>query len=437
MPMTEIRRDEWRPLALSALVFFFLLTAYYMIRPVRDQLSGAVGSISLPLFYGATFVAMLALTPLFGMLVSRFPRRQLMLWSYSFFIVCLVAFVPAFLYQDRIGARLLGTVFFVWTSIFNLFVVSLFWSLMADIWSSVQARRLFPLIGIGGTIGAVAGPILTSLLVGVLGDAPLLLVSAGLLATALGLLLWLAVSTDAGRRPAPAIGGSLLAGARQVFTQPFLRYMAMLMLLSDGAGTFAYALMADYVKGHFDTAVARTAFYGHLDLAANALVIVLQIGPTRWLLSRLGPGACLVVAAGVNLLLFGSLGVFGDIHVPMPWMHWGILAWITAMVPLLALVMVANRGFLYGMVAPASNALYTRAEREARYKGKNFVETVIWRFGDLVITSGLSLLKAAGTTLGTLAAISAGFALGAGWIGARVDRSDGLRPEKTMSEDRS
>jgi ATP:ADP antiporter, AAA family len=430
MKAIDVRKGEWRALLMSALVFFCILTAYYIIRPVRDQLSGAVGSISLPLFYSATFLAMLALTPVFGMLVSRFPRRKLMLWSYSFFIVCLIAFVPAFVYQQQIGARVLGTVFFVWVSVFNLFVVSLFWSLMADIWSSRQARRLFPLIGLGGTVGALAGPTLTSLLVGITGDAPLLVISAFLITLALGILLWLAVSMDAGREPAPAIGGSLLAGARQVFTQPFLRYMALLMLLSDGAGTFAYALMADYVKGHLHTAVARTAFYGHLDLAANLLVIALQAGPTRWLMSRVGPGACLVFVAGVNLLLFGSLAVFGDMTVYLPWVQGEPLDVAMAAVPLLALVMVANRGFLYGMVAPAGNALYTRAAREARYKGKNFVETVIWRFGDLVITSGLSALKAAGTTLGTLAAISASLALGMGWIGSRVESSAGLRPEK-------
>ncbi|MCW8809262.1 MAG: MFS transporter, partial [Rhodanobacter sp.] len=131
---------------LSALAFFFVMTSYYIIRPVRDQLSGAVGSPSLPLFYGAVFGVMLLLTPVFGMLVARFPRRQLLLWSYSFFVLCLLAFVPAFMAQDRIGARELGVLFFVWVSVFNLFVVSLFWSFMADIFSSEDARRVFSMI---------------------------------------------------------------------------------------------------------------------------------------------------------------------------------------------------------------------------------------------------------------------------------------------------
>ncbi|HEY1588717.1 MAG TPA: translocase, partial [Rhodanobacter sp.] len=124
---------------LSALAFFFVMTSYYIIRPVMGQLSGAVGSQSLPLFYSAVFVVMLLLTPVFGMLVARVRRRHLLGWSYSFFILCLLAFVPAFMAQDRIGARELGVVFFVWASVFNLFVVSLFWSFMADIFNSGQA----------------------------------------------------------------------------------------------------------------------------------------------------------------------------------------------------------------------------------------------------------------------------------------------------------
>lgn len=431
----DVRPDEWRSLVPAALAFFFLLTAYYMIRPVRDQLSGAVGSVSLPLFYSVTFVATLLMTPAFGALVARFPRRQLVAWSYSFFIVCLLAFVPAFLAQAQIGARLLGSVFFVWVSVFNLFVVSLFWSLMADLFSSSASHRLFPLIGLGGTAGALAGPTLTSLLVDVIGVAPLLVVSACLLCAALGILLWMAKTTGAGRGPAPAIGGSLLAGVRQVFTQPFLRYMALLMLLSDGIGTVAYALVADYAKGHIHDTSARTAFYGHMDLAANLLVIVLQLGPTRWLMTRFGPAACLVVSSAVSVLLMGSLAVHGDGVLGMPWLDWphGL---VVVSVPLLAAVLVGNRGFLYGMIAPASNALYTRAEREARYKGKNFVETAVWRFGDVVITSGLNLLRGLGAGIGAMALTSAGFAAIAGWIGARVGRAGGLDAEPADATER-
>ena len=192
------RADEGAGLILSTLAFFFVMAGYYMIRPVRDQLGGAVGSQSLPLFYAVTFGVMLLLTPVFGWLVANVSRRRLMAWSYSFFIVCLVAFVPAFLIQERIGARVLGVVFYVWVSVFNLFVVSLFWSFMADIFVSQQARRVFPLIALGGMGGAIFGPLLTRVLVHVLGVAPLLAVSAATLGLALeSLFLFLAL------RPVP------------------------------------------------------------------------------------------------------------------------------------------------------------------------------------------------------------------------------------------
>src|SRR5699024_3022420 len=195
----NIRTGEGAPLLWASLAFFLILTSYYIIRPVRDQLSGAVGSVALPLFYAGTFVAMVVLTPVFGWLVSRFVRRRLLVWVYGFFILCLLAFVPVFMAQQQIGARTLGIVFFTWVSVFNLFVVSLCWGRMADLWTSEQARRLFPLIAFAGMIGALTGPPLTRGLVGIVGVAPLLAVSAALLIAALIVLLGLS-SHQAGVR---------------------------------------------------------------------------------------------------------------------------------------------------------------------------------------------------------------------------------------------
>jgi ATP:ADP antiporter, AAA family len=420
----DVRAEESRAVVLAGTAFFCILTSYYMIRPVRDQLSGAVGALSLPLFYAATFVATLLMTPLFGALVTRFPRRRLMVWSYSFFIACLVAFVPAFMHQDAIGARLLGTVFFVWVSVFNLFVVSLFWSFMADIWASAQARRLFAYVALGGTAGALAGPILTSTLVERIGVAPLLLVSALLLAMALGVVLMLSahvgMDTDEQRRGDEVIGGSLWAGLKQVLSQSFLRKMALLMLLSDGIGTLAYALMADYTRAHFPDNAARTQFYGHLDLATNLLSALMQLLVTRWVLVRKGPTWGLVIPSLVNVVLMLAVFVFGS-DAPV----FGLGA-----VPLLALMMVVTRGLAYGMHKPSSDALYTRAAREARYKGKNFVETAVWRFGDLVITSALDLMRSLGIAVSAAALVASGLSGVAAWIGGRVGHSPELEPER-------
>ncbi len=407
---------------LSAIAFFFVMAAYYIIRPVRDQLSGAVGSPSLPLFYGSVFGVMLLLTPVFGALVAHFPRRRLLGWTYSFFIACLLVFVPAFVAQDRIGARQLGVVFFVWVSVFNLFVVSLFWSFMADIFHSVQARRVFPLIALGGMAGAIFGPLVTKLLVQTIGVAPLLMVSAAALLAALVLLLALSSRLDC-RAPMQrdeVIGGSLWAGIKELWTRPFLRYMAILMVLGDGIGTLAYALMADYTKVHLPDRVARTSFYNDLDLAANVLGVILQLTFTRWLLIRRGTTWGLVVPSLVNLLLLGALMLLGH----------GNLSVLGFAVPMLSVTLVGSRGFAYGMTKPAVDALYTRVPRETRYKGKNFVETAIWRFGDVVVTSGVTLLGKFGVAVGGMAAIGAGVSALATWVAARAGRSPDLLPEQ-------
>jgi ATP:ADP antiporter, AAA family len=402
--------------ALSALAFFFVMASYYIIRPVRDQLSGAVGSQSLPLFYAAVFVVMLALTPLFGWLVARYVRRKLLLWSYSFFIVCLIAFVPAFVAQDRIGARELGVVFYMWVSVFNLFVVSLFWSFMADIFDSRQARHAFPLIALGGMAGAVFGPLVTKALVQLLGVAPLLVVSAVALLLALVLLLRLSTRHDVFSNRDEVIGGSLWAGLKDVWSQPFLRYMALLMLFGDGIGTLAYALVADYAKAHFVDKVARTAFYNDLDLATNLLGATLQLTLTRWLLVRWGAGWGLVLPSLVNMVLLAGVA----------WLGAGDIRILGASVPLLAVMLATTRGFAYGMTKPSQDALYTRVPRETRYKGKNFVETAVWRFGDVVVTSMVSVLGALGLGLSGLAMIGTGIATSAAWVARRAGRSPDL-----------
>jgi len=419
-PLTE---EQGAAPMLSALAFFFVMTSYYIIRPVRDQLSGAVGSTSLPLFYGAVFVVMLLLTPIFGLLVARFPRKQLLGWSYSFFIVCLLFFVPAFMAQDQIGARELGVLFFVWVSVFNLFVVSLFWSFMADIFSSGQARRVFSLIALGGMAGAIFGPLVTKLLVQLIGVAPLLLVSATALAVALILLMFLSSRHDRlpGSHGDEAIGGSLWAGVKQLWSHPFLRYMALLMLFGDGIGTLAYALVADYAKANLASTIARTAFYNDLDLATNLLGAALQLTLTRWLLIRHGAGWGLVLPSIINVCLLALVA----------WIGGGSVVLIGATVPLLAIMLAITRGFAYGMTKPAVDALYTRVSREMRYKGKNFVETAVWRFGDLVVTSAVSGLRMFGLGTSGLALIGTSVASLATWVSLRAGWSPDLAPEET------
>ena len=432
----QVTPGEWRPLAISFLYFFFVLAAYYVIRPVREQLSAAVGSTQLPWFYAATFIATLLLTPLFAWLAGRYPRRIMVPVVYLFFIGCLLAFVPLFTQSGLLSPRALGTLFFVWVSVFNLFVVSVFWSFMADVWDMAQARRLFPVIALGGTVGAITGPLLTRLLASVLGIAPLLVVSAGLLGAALVCVIllgrWASARQSAndprsGAQREGALGGSMLDGLKQVLAHPFIRNMALLLLLGDAIGTVNYALVADYAGATFvgdNAAVLRTEFFAKVDLTTNVLQIVAQLTLTRWLLVRFGAGPVIGVWAGAGLIMMLCVvftqGSYAPVIGGLPWVVLGL---------------IITRSLAYGMLGPARESLFTMVSRELRYKGKNAVDTAVWRFGDLVISLGMNGLRVFGVATAGFAAISAASAAIAGVVGFRLARQveDGVAESSSAS----
>lgn len=253
----KIKVEEGYAVFLSFIYFFCVLGAYYVLRPMRDQLAVEVGSSQLPWFFAATFVVTLVLTPMFSWVVSRWPRRVIMPLVYMLFMACQMIFIPLFNNHDLLPLRTLGLVFFVYVSVFNLFVVSVFWSFMTDIWSDAQARRLFPIIALGGTAGAILGPLITSTLVEVLGLSFLLVVSVALLLVAVICILFLGSwanqygihRTEAGS--AAAIEGSMFDGLKQIFSHPFIGTMSVMMLLSDAIGTIAYVLVTDYSGAAF------------------------------------------------------------------------------------------------------------------------------------------------------------------------------------------
>ena len=404
----HVERFERAAVLLGSICFFCVLAAYYVIRPVRDQLSAAVGSPSLPVFYTATFLATLALTPLFGMLVARFTRRQFVPYVYFFFIAGMLGFVWLFRMQDDIGARALGSVFFVWVSVFNLFVVAVFWSLMADLFDADQAHRLFPIIAVGGPVGAIAGPTLTKTLVFLVGVPGLLVVSAALLVVAIlciGLLLrWSRRHPVRGdeAREERIIGGGIFAGAVETVRSPLMQRFAFLMLLGDCVGTVIYALLADYSHVTFHSAEERTSFAAGIDLYANLLQVGLQLLVTRELMVWFGAKAAFVVDGAVKIVMLLGLVVLGD-----PW---------------IAALAIVTRASLYGVNKPAIDSLYTLVPAETRYKAKNFIDTAVWRFGDLIITTSFNLLKDLNLSVAGFALLSMLGAAGSSTLGWRLAR---------------
>ena len=413
----RVRSGEMTATILSSAYFFFILCAYYVIRPLREQLSAAVGSTQLPWFYGATFIATLALTPLFAYVVSRWPRRIVVPVTFAFFMACLLAFYPFFLKVDMLGPKTLGTVFFVWVSVFNLFIVSVFWSFMTDIWNNAQARRLFPIIGISGTLGAIAGPVLTRTLVPVIGVAPLLLVSVALLGGGLACVLMLGrwakhAQPEQQHEAEQAMGGSMWEGLRQIFANPFMRTMAILMILGDMIGTIAYALVIDYSKATFGSdAVARTAFAADMDIATNVLQVVVQLTLTRFILARFGAPWVIAIWASAGVSVCLATAFSPDATTPVI----GAMPWV-------ALMLIVTRGLVYGMFSPAKESLFTKVPRSLRYKGKNATETAVWRAGDVISALVVNALNASKAGVAVFALIGGSAIAASGVITWRLAR---------------
>lgn len=401
--ITGVERHEWPALVLAFVYFCLVLAAYYVLRPVREQLAAASGTQALPAFYIATFLTTLVLTPVYGWLVARFPRKRFVPVVYIFFILNLLAFIPAFQAQDQVNTRILGQVFFVWMSVFNLFVVAVFWSFVADIFSAEQSYRLFGIVALGGTLGAIAGPLLTKWLVHVIGIGPLLGVSAALLAGAvcciLGLIVWSRrhpVAHDATRNEA-VIGGGFWAGAKLVATSPFLRRLAILMVLGDSVGGVLYNLQTDIGHRYYQDETARTDFFASVDAATNVLMALTQIFITRIALTRIGPALSI---SGTEVVKFLTLVTLAMVGQPAA----------------VAAALVITRAGSYGINNPAIDSLFTRVDRETRYKAKGFIDTAIWRFGDVVVVVSVQLLRDLGATRPILAGLAALASATAVWM---------------------
>ncbi len=277
--MVDAREDEIRALAWSFAYFFFVLCSYYILRPLRDEMGVLGGVRNLQWLFIATFLAMLVAVPLFGWLASKFSRRRIIPIVYRFFIANILIFYG--LMTAFPGEVWLARVFFVWVSLFNLFVVSVFWSFMADLWNNEQGRRLFGFIAAGGSAGAIAGPVVTASLVGLLGPVTLLLISAVLLEFSAQCVL--RRRHAAGQPASVAIGGGIFAGIIETMRSPYLLGICLYILLFTTLSTFLYFMQAHIVADAFDNSADRTRVFALIDLAVSSLTISRSFwSPAAW-----------------------------------------------------------------------------------------------------------------------------------------------------------
>ncbi len=370
--------------------FFLLLAAYYVLRPVRDALAVQSGARQLQWLFTATFLAMLALVPVYGWLCARLARARFLPATYGFFILNLVGF--HFLPDPG--------VFFVWLSVFNLFAVSVFWSLMADLFDREQAVRLFGAIAAGGSCGAIAGPALTAGAATALGAPNLLLLSAFLLFLALlammRLIAWGEKFPRAGEPPASEpIGGSTLAGLRSALSSPYLLGICAYLFCYTVLSTSLYFQQIEIVGKAFPDAAERTRFFAVVDLAVNSIALIVQVTLTARLAAALGTGWMLALMPLASIVGFAALGVAPTLLV-------------------LLVVGVTRRAGEFAISKPVREALYTVVPREERYKAKGFIDTVVYRGGDAF--SGWLVTALRGLGLGVSGIAFAALPVAAGWL---------------------
>jgi AAA family ATP:ADP antiporter len=375
---------------LPFVTFFFVLCGYFVVRPVRDEIAVRAGVEQLPWLFTGTFVATLMLVPLFGAIVARFQRRTIASATYAFCALALLATYGALQSGQSIVAW--GTGLFIGISVLNLFITSVFWSLMADTNSDAEARRRYGIIGVGGTAGTIAGPAITALLVPKVGPMNLLPISAGFLAVAAVLTLFIPRRADA--PPAQKIGGNLFAGIVRALRSPKLLRIALIIICYTTISTIIYLEQADVVKQTIFEPDERTRFFALLDLVNNIAIVLTQALITSRVLTRLGTRYALIAAPamiGTGLAVLAALPRLG----------------------MIAVLQVVHRVGEHGFTRPGREVLFTTVDAEDRYKAKNFLDTFVYRGNDALVSWGIGALHAAGA--GTAIIAMMGVVVAAGW----------------------
>lgn len=422
----SVKGGEGRAALLAAAYFFFLLASYFVLRPIRDEMGVLGGVRNLAWLFGATLGTMLLLQPVFGALVSRVGRARFIPLCYRGFALSLVAFYLALEGAPGEPRVWVGRAFFVWVSVFNLFVVSIFWAFLVDVFRPEQARRLFGAIGVGGTLGAIAGAASTAFLVQHLGPRNLLLLSALLLEIAVW-SVWLLgrevrserfvrARAAAGAEPpaerslalaGPALGGRAWDGLRHVSGSPYLANICLFIGLFTIGSTFLYFQQAEILEAHLEDSAARTALFAGIDLAVNLLTLLTQLFLTGRVLGRLG--------LGVGLAILPLLSLVGFAVLALAPVLWAVVAF-----------QVLRRASNFALMRPSREVLFTVVSRADKYKAKNFIDTFVYRLGDQVGAWAYTGLGLVGLGLGGLslsaALLSAAWVLNALWLARRHQR---------------
>lgn len=391
--LTGLAPGEGTTALLAAVLFFFLMAAYFILKPLRDEMGIAGGIDRLPHLYLFTLAAMLAIAPLFGWLSRRRRRDVFLPATYHVFAANLLIFF-LWLGWRPASEPVAGRVFYVWVSVFNLFTLSLFWGFMADGFGLARSRRAFGVVAVGGTVGALSGSSLTGWLVGVTGRLPLLLVSAACLEVAVVLVLVLsrrfaALAATAAAAAPDRPRGDILAGIKLTFTSPYLLAIGAFLLLYSLTSTFVYFEQAALVAAAEQSRVGRAALLAGIERWVQGVTLVLQLFGASRILTRLGLGLTLALLPVLTGLGFLALAAAPGLAVLIGFQ-------------------VARRAANYALVKPAREALYAPLGADEKYRAKTFVDTFVYRGGDATGAAFFGRLQAAGAGPAAAALVGTG-----------------------------
>jgi ATP:ADP antiporter, AAA family len=374
---------ERRALALAFACNFMLLGSYYILRPVRDAMSTVLGVQQLPNVYLGTLFFTLLASPAFAWLMDTFKVSRVLPGVFAFLVVNLLGFC-VWMNMGSVGAGFAVT-FFWWFSVVNLFMISVFFSLMVDTFTPTQAARLLPVITAGGGLGAIAGPALASVFAKRIGVSGLMLMAAAGLVVVIALVLALIrekrrlqvthAQTQASTMD-HALNGTLFDGFRATFSSSYLANQALFIMLMTWIATIGYFLQTEMIAKAFTGLADRTQALADIDFVVNLCsALVAMFGVSRFL-ERFGVTGGLIVNPFLMVVSF-------------------VLMALSPTLLMLQAMQALRRVSQYAIARPCREICFTVVDQESRYKAKNFIDTVVYRFGDLAsawMQKGMELL---------------------------------------------
>ncbi|MEJ1960753.1 MAG: hypothetical protein WDO56_04095 [Gammaproteobacteria bacterium] len=399
-----VAREERASLAASAATYFLLLCGYYMLRSLREAMALEAGSERIPLFFLITLIAMLAILPLYWWVVARVPRRHLMAFVYLP-VVALFAALAAFVGSGFVTPTLAG-VYFVSVAALNLFVISVFWSVMVDLWRPESAKRVFGMVAAGGSAGALCGPAFNAFFVEQLGATAVIYVACTLLVAAVlaGMLarnLRARIDTSIAIDASVAVGGRAIDDLARLSRSPYLLGIAGLIVATQIFGAFMYNEQAKYVESAYSSLAQRAAVFARIDLASNVLALTMQTLLVGWLTARGGVRATLTTMWAIAA---GSFAI-------LAFMPSGAMLLVTQ---------VIRRGGDYGVFKPAREMLFTILSPQSKFKSKSLIDTVLHRGSDALGNGLYVLVSSLGLAIiaGLCATACVLLTIGARWLGS-------------------